>query len=234
MRRGYFAAVSFIDAQIGRVFDALEQYGFKDNTIVLLWGDHGWHLGDTNSWCKMTNFETAARTTMMWRVPGQSTDSQGLNHRMVEIIDLFPTLLDLTGLPRLPKCEGIDQPPSAACLQGESYASEFGLPGLSPTVAKRCAFTQWPYPPWGSQKQFRMGYTVPSSDGYRYTEYVPYSFTSFRGQWLAESEDPELYDYNCDPWETHNFAHNASYAGVVDELKDVLRRQYNPAEAYVV
>jgi len=230
MRRGYFAAVSFIDAQIGRVLRGLEQHGFKDNTIVVLWGDHGWHLGDTNSWCKMTNFETAARTTTMWRIPGQSKASQGLNKRMVEILDLFPTLLDLTGLPRLPKCEGLDQPPSVACLQGESYASEFGLPGLPTVAPKKFAFTQWPYPKWGNETRLRMGYTVRSTDGYRYTEYVPYNVVTFRGQWAAESEDPELYDYNLDPWETTNFALNASYAETVKELKEVLRQQYAPSE----
>jgi iduronate 2-sulfatase len=235
MRRGYFAAVSFIDAQIGRVLNALEQYEYKDNTIVVLWGDHGWHLGDTNSWSKLTNFESAARTTMMWHIPGQSAASQGLNKRLVEIVDIFPTLIDLTGLPKLPKCEGVDQPPSVACLQGESYASEFGMHGIAPTVAKKYAFTQWPYPKWGKNVTgFRMGYTVRSSDGYRYTEYVPYDPLTFHGRWTAESGDPELYNYNDDYWETRNWALNASYANVVTELKAVLRKQYSPDFVYVV
>eukprot|EP00928_Gymnodinium_smaydae_P090310 TRINITY_DN74136_c0_g1_i1.p1 TRINITY_DN74136_c0_g1~~TRINITY_DN74136_c0_g1_i1.p1 ORF type:complete len:575 (-),score=19.92 TRINITY_DN74136_c0_g1_i1:130-1791(-) len=237
MRRGYFAAVSFIDAQIGRVLGALETYGYKDNTIVVLWGDHGWHLGDTNSWCKMTNFETAARTTLMWRVPGQSLASQGLNKRMVEIIDIFPTLVELAGLTRLPQCEGVDQPPSVLCLQGESHASEFGLPGMSPVTAKRYAFTQWRYTqgqsPGTNVTGPRMGYTVRSSDGYRYTEYVPYNHITFRGRW-SEAADPELYDYNEDYWETTNFALNASYADTVAELRAALRQQYAPEEAFFV
>jgi len=224
-RRAYFAAVSFIDAQIGRVLEALDTYGYKDNTIVLLWGDHGWHLGDTNSWVKGTNFESAARTTMMWRVPGQREESQGLNNRLVEIIDLFPTLVELAGLPALPKCEGVDQPPSVTCLQGESYASEFGL-GNRSSEAKRYAFTQWPYAAWGNETSFRMGYTVRSVDGYRFTEYVPYDKETYRGSWTADSNDPELYDYTHDKWETTNFALNASYSDVVKELKAVLRQQY--------
>jgi len=56
MWRRYFACVTFVDAQVGRVLDTMTAHGYKDNTIVLLWGDHGWHLGDTNSWGKMTNF----------------------------------------------------------------------------------------------------------------------------------------------------------------------------------
>merc|ERR1711972_854855 len=164
----------------------------------------------------------------MWRVPGQSKASQGLNKRMVEILDIFPTLIDLAGLPKMSKCEGLDQPPSVACLQGESYASEFGLPGASPSTPKKYAFTQWPYKKWGNVTHFRMGYTVRSSDGYRYTEYVPYNQLAYHGTWTAESNDPELYDYNNDYWETTNWAQNASYAKVVAELKGALRDQYAP------
>lgn len=172
---------------------------------------------------------------MMWRIPGQSEASQGLNKRMVEIVDIFPTLIDLAGLPKMAKCEGVDQPPSVACLQGESYASEFGLPGMSPSIAKKYAFTQWPYPKWGPNVTgFRMGYTVRSSDGYRYTEYVPYNPFTFKGRWSAESQDPELYDYNEDYWETTNWSQNASYANVVAELKAVLRKQYAPDLVYLV
>ena len=74
------------------MIDALDAGGYTNNTITLLWGDHGWHLGDTNSWCKMTNFETAARNTMLWRVPGQADASKGLNQRIVESLDIFPTV----------------------------------------------------------------------------------------------------------------------------------------------
>ena len=117
MRRGYFAAVSFTDACVGRVLDALEQYGYKDNTIVTMWGDHGdvhgstirfpscslslsltgWHLGDQNSWCKQTNFETAARNLLLWRVPGQMEGSQGMNSRLVEMVSGMPLSHACTG-----------------------------------------------------------------------------------------------------------------------------------------
>merc|ERR1711871_1773709 len=136
MRRAYFAATSFLDAQVGRVLASLEEHGFKENTAVVLWSDHGWHLGDTNSWCKMTNFETAARSALLLRVPGQRASSKGLNKRMVEAIDIFPTIVELAELPAIPKCQGIDQPPTTQCLQGESFASEFGLNGSKPVVPK--------------------------------------------------------------------------------------------------
>merc|ERR1712039_773771 len=141
---------------------------------------------------------------------------------------------DLVGLPKMSKCEGLDQPPSVACLQGESYASEFGLQGASPSTPKKYAFTQWPYPKWGNATTFRMGYTVRSSDGYRYTEYVPYDRTTFKGTWSDESNDPELYDYISDPHETTNFALHSEYARVVAELKAVMRRQFAPVTDYFV
>merc|ERR1712029_333383 len=101
--------------------------------------------------------------------------------------------------------------------------SEFGLFDLAPSASKKYAFTQWPYPKWGNETHYRMGYTVRSSDGHRYTEYVPYNRLTFRGNWAKESDDPELYDYNTDRWETINLALNASYAAVVSELKAALR-----------
>jgi arylsulfatase A-like enzyme len=189
-RRGYFAAVSFVDACVGRVVDALEKEGYKDNTVVLLWGDHGWHLGDTNSWGKMTNFESATRNALLWRVPGQRAESKGLNARMVESIDIFPTVVALTGVAAIPSCTGVDQPPTTLCLQGTSYATEFlpaqpvrgggaqaSAPAPSvlplPPAPKRYAFSQWPFPKWGNETALREGYTVRSASGFRYTTYVP-------------------------------------------------------------
>jgi membrane-anchored protein YejM (alkaline phosphatase superfamily) len=74
---------------------ALEAHGYKDNTIVLLWGDHGWHLGDTNSWCKMTNFESGVRNAMLWRVPGQHqvrTRARARTHTHTHILSLSRSL----------------------------------------------------------------------------------------------------------------------------------------------
>ena len=73
----------------------------------------------------MTNFESATRNALLFRVPGQAEASKGHNERMIESIDIFPTLVELVGIPPLPACRGIDQPPTTACLQGESFAGEF-------------------------------------------------------------------------------------------------------------
>ena len=93
---GYYACVSFIDAQVGKVIDALKENGQYDNTIIVLWGDHGWHLGDHGQWTKHSNFEQATRSPLIIRVPGMP------NNRVVKsptsLVDMYPTLCELTGL----------------------------------------------------------------------------------------------------------------------------------------
>src|SRR6478735_10851457 len=80
---GYHAAVSFVDAQLGRVLEALEKDGLAKNTIVVLWGDHGWHLGDHGLWCKHTNYELATRAALVASVPGQRATGRPCD-RLVE------------------------------------------------------------------------------------------------------------------------------------------------------
>jgi iduronate 2-sulfatase len=95
---GYHAAVSFSDAQIGRVLDAVDKNGLAKNTIIVLWGDHGWHLGDHGMWCKHTNYEEATHIPLLVIDP-RATHSHGHTSALVESVDLYPTLCDLAGLP---------------------------------------------------------------------------------------------------------------------------------------
>jgi iduronate 2-sulfatase len=94
---GYYAATSYMDAQLGKVLDALEETGLHRNTIVVLWGDHGWHLGDHGMWCKHTNYEQAARIPLIVEVPGGRQDAAA--RALVETVDLYPTLCRLAGIP---------------------------------------------------------------------------------------------------------------------------------------
>jgi iduronate 2-sulfatase len=93
---GYYAATSYMDAQLGKVLDALEKNGLDKNTIVVLWGDHGWHLGDHGMWCKHTNYEQATRIPVVVSVPGTKP---GSTTSLVETVDIYPTLAELAGLP---------------------------------------------------------------------------------------------------------------------------------------
>ncbi len=94
MRRAYLACVSYTDAQVGRVLDQLDALGLRENTIVVLWGDHGWHLGDNQVWGKHTPLEYALRSPLIISVPGMNQPGES-TLAIVESLDIYPTLLDL-------------------------------------------------------------------------------------------------------------------------------------------
>src|SRR5258708_38346313 len=99
LMHGYHAAVSYVDAQIGRVLEELERLGLASNTIIVLWGDHGWHLGDHGMWTKHTNYEQANRIPFFVIAPGV-TKPGTVTRQLAETVDIFPTLAELAGLPK--------------------------------------------------------------------------------------------------------------------------------------
>jgi arylsulfatase A-like enzyme len=107
LRHAYLAATSYIDAQIGKLLDALEQNGLDRNTVVILWGDHGWHLGDQTVWGKHTLYERALRSPLIIRAPGKSEPGEQ-NMAIVETVDIYPTITALAGLPPPQKLSGSD------------------------------------------------------------------------------------------------------------------------------
>ena len=147
LRRGYFASVSYVDAQIGRVFAELDRLGLRDRTIVVLWGDHGWHLGEHGLWNKHTNFEVATRSPLIISAPGRRNRGARTS-ALAELVDVYPTLCRLAGLPMPEGLEGADLGPV--------------LDDPSRTV-KHAAFSQYP-------RQKGMGYTMRTAR-HRYTEW---------------------------------------------------------------
>lgn len=111
--RAYLAAIAFCDAQVGRLLDALEQSRYRDNTIVVLWSDHGWHLGEKEHWRKFALWEEAARSVLIWKVPGVTAPG-GVCGRPVDFMSLYPTLCDLCGLPLPAHVEGVSIRPLLA------------------------------------------------------------------------------------------------------------------------
>lgn len=97
LKQGYYAAISYVDAQIGKVLSELSRLGLADNTIVVVWGDHGWHLGDHRVWGKHTLREAALRSALIIKAPGV-TPKQSVNDNIVSSIDIYPTLMELCGL----------------------------------------------------------------------------------------------------------------------------------------
>lgn len=147
--RGYRACVSYTDALVGQVLGELDRLGKREDTVVILWGDHGWKLGEYNSWCKHTNYEIDAHAPMMLSVPGR-TDRGRSTRALTEFVDIYPTLTDVCGLETPDHCEGISAAP---------------LIEQPDRPWKRAAFNHFPR---GSE---RMG-SAMKTDRYRYVEWT--------------------------------------------------------------
>jgi len=106
---GYYACVSYTDAQIGRLLDELDRLNLRDNTIVILWGDHGWNLGEHTLWCKHCCYNTSLQTPMLLSAPGYKQGVQ--TQALTEFVDIYPTLAELCGLPIPEHCEGVSMKP---------------------------------------------------------------------------------------------------------------------------
>ncbi|MGI5818533.1 MAG: sulfatase [Armatimonadota bacterium] len=197
--RGYYACTTFIDTQVGMLLDELERQGLRDNTVVCLWGDHGWQLGEHGLWCKHSNFETSTHSPLVISAPGQGTVGEG-TEALCEFVDIYPTLCELTGL---------DLP---AHLEGVSLAPLMEDPSRE---WKRAAFSQ--YPRAGDV----MGYSM-RTDRHRYTEWQ-----AARG--AGEVIATELYDHEVDPGENVNIAAREENAGLLLELSAMLAEGWQGA-----
>ena len=201
MIHGYYASISYMDAQVGRLLDELDRLKLRDKTIVILWGDHGWQLGEHGAWCKHTNFETSTRAPLLISAPGQKA-AGAKTDALVEFVDIYPSLVELCGLP------------TPRGLEGTSFAPLLDDPEQP---WKRAAFSQYPrqIPMVGRG----MGYSM-RTDRYRLTEWsVPEK--NFR--------EYELYDHETDPQENVNLAGLPEHEGTVKELSGQLHAGWKAA-----
>lgn len=104
LRHAYYAAISYTDAQIGKVLDELKNSGLAENTIVVVWSDHGWHLGDHLVWGKHTIFEQSLRSVLIVKTPGKKAGH--VRHQIISSVDIYPTLMELCGVKTLPELDG--------------------------------------------------------------------------------------------------------------------------------
>ncbi|MFD2886997.1 sulfatase [Chitinophaga cymbidii] len=193
---GYYAAISYVDAQIGKVLAELDRLGLTKNTIIVLWSDHGFHLGENDLWAKATNYELDTRVPLIIAAPGKErgVKSDGL----VELVDLYPTLAELGGLP-VP--EG---------LEGTSLVPLLTRPGQP---WKSAVFSQFPRPWQYKGEPETMGYAI-RTDRYRYVEWRDFKTDAIKAT--------ELYDHQVDPDEVNNIANIATNAALTGKLKQQL------------
>jgi len=201
LRHGHLAAISFLDAQVGKVLAELDRLGLTERTIVVFWSDHGLHVGERGMWGKATNYELDTRAPLIISAPGYAS---GRVDGLVEFVDIYPTLLELAVLP----------PPSQA-LAGESLVSLLRDPAAR---GRDYAISQYPrpWPASANAAPTHMGYTVRSAR-HRYVEWREWPDGAVAAV--------ELYDHLVDPAETVNVADDPAYAGTLADMRIALARR---------
>ncbi len=205
---GYYASTSFVDAQIGKVMAEFDRLGLAENTIVVLWGDHGFHLGDLGIWTKHTNYEQANRIPILITAPGV-TKPNSSTKQLSESVDLFPTLAELAGLPApaRPQIHASERLRGSQSIDGISL-----VPVLknSDTRVRDHAFHAYP--------KRKLGRAIRTAR-YRLVEWKGFRESTTAAEY-------ELYDYQTDPLEKRNLA--AERPKVVARLKEILASYPRP------
>jgi len=223
LRHGYYACVSFVDAQVGRLLAELDRLGLRDNTIIVFWGDNGYNLGEHSLWAKLNDFENDLRVPLIISAPGAKTAGKKTD-ALVELVDVYPSLCEMAGLPLPPH------------LEGTSFVPLLKDPGRA---WKSAAFGE--YPRLGMKSYKVIPLVIPNPDE-SYTKYpeedtMGYSMRTDRYRltlWQA-MRDPsqviaiELYDHQTDPAENVNIAGRAENAALVKELTAILRLGWRAA-----
>ena len=211
---GYYAAVSFMEAQVGVLLKTLDSLGTLNNTIIVLWGDHGWHLGGHDLWEKHTNFEQAIRVPLIIAAPGIKP---GKTRSLSEHVDIFPTICDLAGTP------------VPAFLDGKSLK-----PLMVNNKAKVKEFSVSQYPRKLKKEEQRslgyannklMGYAM-RTEKYRYVLWMN-DFTSKEPFSNKKVYASELYDYDKDPLEKENVVNDKKYSAIKKELNEKIMVFFN-------
>ncbi len=201
--QAYYASISFVDAQVGKVISALDRLGLAENTIVVFTSDHGYHMGEHGLWQKSSLFEGSARVPLLVVAPGTSKPGTVVDEPVSQI-DLYPTLAELAGIDAPGNLQGQSLVPLLAdpSAQGRGWA-------LTQVMRGGSGRGKGPSAPAGAGGKRFFGYSL-RTERWRYTE------------WHEGAEGRELYDHQSDPGELVNLAENPEYAGTVTELSRLL------------
>jgi len=241
-RRGYYASVSGMDEQVGRVLDAIEAYGIKNDTVVVFHGDHGWQLGEHCEWRKNTNFDLATRVPLIISVPDLAKSRMGSREskNFVELVDLMPTIADLAGIDL------------QHILKNETELAGISLKDIiydnEQTIIKRESFSQYPRDPKNlsvpykhngidhkNRSKFKaMGYSIRTNE-WRYTEWRLWNKHALAGQWDVAPIGIELYDHrnekvfpsNFDEGENINIISQYKNSSIVKVLAQRLKDMFD-------
>lgn len=204
LMHAYYACISFIDHQVGILLNKIKELGYEENTIVVLWSDHGYHLGHQGMWGKTTNYENATRSPLIIKDPRIQETSGMQTEAWVEYVDIYPTLAELCGLPIPQYLEGTSMVPLL----------------YNPTLKwKSAAFSQFPR---GKNLE---GYAI-RTNRFRYIEWWNKNKDTDQ---LKSIRLKELYDHEIDPEETVNVAANPEYKNWVSELESKLKAGWKEA-----
>jgi arylsulfatase A-like enzyme len=218
LNHGYYAAVSYMDAQVGILLNTLESLGTLENTVIVLWGDHGWHLGDHDLWHKHTNFEEATKAPLIIAGPGIKAGKTG---SLTEFVDVFPTICDLAGVPIPKNLDGKSL--KSVMLNNKEIAKEYSI-SQYPRKLKKAEMVKA-----GFTDPKIMGYSL-RTDKYRYTIWMN-NFTSKQSFNESQVYASELYDYVKDPLETVNVVDDVNYVKTSKEMKSKMIAFFKSQEA---
>lgn len=257
VRQSYYAATSYMDDQVGQLLKGLDKHNLSSNTVIAFMGDHGWSLGEHQEWSKYSNFEVATRVPLIIYVPGLTNKGQNLHRKfifdrnfinndnyrvtnaLVELVDVFPTISELSGI-KVPELCPDNDSDIELCTEGTSL-----LPLIKDTVFnngasdlkwKSAAFSQYPRPsdlPQENSDQPKlkdikiMGYTM-RTEKYRYIEWVGFDPLTLKTNW-TDLHARELYIHDIDPDEDNNVAGLWDYRDVVADLSDKLLKGWRKA-----